>query len=491
MKDEPSLKDKTIRNMIWSLIDRVGSRVIQLAMQLILARLLMPSDFGVLGIVTIFLTLPIIIIDSGFTNALIRDKDVEQKDYSTVFYYNVFISVVVYFLLFNTAGYISQFFEVPELVSIIRILGLVLIIESAGLIYKAILTKNLQFALQTKVNVLTSIFSGFIAIGFAVAGFGVWSLVFKILALQLSQTLAYVYLNRWKPSLVFSVSSFKRLFAFGWKLLVSWSLNESYKNIYVMIIGRFFPTAILGFYSNARNLSITATYTIAHSVEKVSYPVLSTVQDDDARLKHGFKKILKNSAFFTFPFSLGLVAISPALFRILLGENWLPSIPYFQILIFSGLFIPVSFINLNVLQVKGRSDLYLKVNIIEKVVGFAIVGLVLLFRLGIFGLLWGIVLHYAVSYFINSSYSKKMIDYGILEQLKDFVLILVISVFMGGITYSLNYVIIGNDWVLIFCQVAVGTLIYFALSYIFKLEELETVYQLAIPIKRRLLIKKA
>lgn len=490
MKDNTSLKDKTIRNMIWSFIDNIGSRVIQLMIQLILARLLTPSDFGILGMVFIFIILSEVIIDSGFSNALIRDRATTQEDYSTVFYYNITIALSFYVLLYFTAGYISNFFEAPQLVSVLRVMGLVLFFDAIGLVQRTMLTKKLQMNIQMKINVTSSVVSGAIAIACALAGYGIWSLVVKILVLQSLQSISYTLSNRWKPSLVFSLNSFIRLFNFGWKLLASRLLTELYENLYAIIIGRGFSTASLGFYTNAKKLSITITYTIATSVEKVSYPVLSNLQDDNGRLKNGFQRILKNSAFISFPAVLGLAAISPALFRIVLGDNWVPSIPYFQILSLSGMFISINMINLNILQVKGRSDLYLRVNVLEKAFGFLIVGVILILRLGIFGLLWGLVMHSVIAYFINASYSKIMIGYSITEQIRDILTVSGISGVMASIMFLMNYVFSGNDWFLLVSQILVGLSVYFSLSYLFKLEELQTIYQIVKPLHRNLFARK-
>ncbi|OJF90748.1 lipopolysaccharide biosynthesis protein, partial [Alkalibacterium sp. 20] len=390
--ENDTLKNKTIDSMIWSFVDNIGSQVIQLIIQLFLARLLTPRDFGIIGMVTIFIALSQVFIDSGFTNGIIREKNVSQDDYSTIFFFNLFMAVILYILLFASAGYISAFFEVPQLVLIVKVLGLVLIINAFGLIQKTILTKKIDFAIQMKVNLISSVVSGIIAIGFALAGFGVWSLVIRNLIMQLLQAILFSLANQWKPALVFSKSSFKRLFSFGWKLLVASLLSKIYENIYALIIGRGFSTVSLGFYTNARKLSETFSFSVASSVEKVSYPVLSNIQDDPERLKSGFKKIVKNSVFLTFPAMLGLVTVAAPAFRLLLGENWIPAIPYFQIISLSGMLTSLNSINLNILQVKGRSDLFLKLSIYRKITGFMMIGFVLFFNLGIMELLWALVI---------------------------------------------------------------------------------------------------
>lgn len=490
MTNNDSMKDKTIKGMVWSFLDTVGSRLIQLSMQLFLARLLLPYDYGVIGIVTIFIMLSQVLTDSGFTNALIREKDASQEDYSTVFFYNLGVAVTLYSILFFAANYIGLFFELPELAGVLRVYGLIIVVEAIGIVQKIILTKKLAFNVQMKINLSSSVVSGSIAIGFALLGYGVWSLVIKMLLFQFFQTLLYCYVNKWRPSVKFTVSSFKRLFNFGWKILASNIVAVLYENIYILIIGRGFSTASLGFYTNSRKISDAASIPIALSVEKVSYPVLSKFQDDDERLKEGFRRVFRASVFIAFPVMLGLAVTAPPLFRLLLGAQWVPAIPYFQVLCFSALFISLHTINLNILQVKGRSDLFLKVNLFEKGIGFLIIGCVLLLNLGINGLLWGLVLSNFFTYFINASYSKKLIGYSIIEQIKDIRLISMIAGIMAVVTYSLNFIITQNDWFLFLSQITVSFLIYFSLSHIFKIDELKMMYQIAAPIPKKLFLKK-
>lgn len=485
MEQEPSLKEKTVNSMIWSFMDNIGTRVIQVAIQLLLARLLTPTDFGVLAMVVIFIEISKVFIDSGFTNGLIRDQNTSQEDYSTVFYYNVSLSILLYIILFVFSGVISRFFEVPELITVVRVLSIVLVIDAFTLVHRAILTKTLQFGIQMKVNLTSSLSSGLIAVILATLGFGMWSLIVKLIILQVVQFLLYTHVIKWKPSLVFKRSSFKRLFNFGSKLMISRLLNDLYSNVYSLIIGRGFSTASLGLYMNARNLNLMTSSAISTSLEKVSYPVLSNIQEDQDRLKNGFRKIFKSSLFITFPVILGLASIAPPLFRLLLGDAWIPSIPYFQILSFSGLFISVNMINLNILQVKGRSDLYLKVNIMDKILGFVVVFSILVLRLSIYGLLWGVVIHYLISYFINAAYSKKLIGYSIIDQMKDSLKISSISILMGVSSYSMNFIITDNDWLLIFIQCSVCVIVYFSLSFYFRVEELESIFQLVMPLQRK------
>jgi O-antigen/teichoic acid export membrane protein len=249
---------------------------------------LLPKDFGIIGMITIFIAVSQSIVDSGFGNALIREKNTTQEDYSTVFFFNLLTSVVLYFILFFSSPVIANFFLEPKLILIIKVLGLILIINSFGLIQKTILTKKIDFKTQTKVVLISSVISGVVAIVFAYLGFGVWSLIFRNLIMQFLQSLMFSIYNKWTPSFIFSWDSFKRLFGFGWKLLVSGLINTLYNNIYLLIIGKVFSAVDLGYYTNAKRLSEIASSSVTTAVQKVTYPVLSTLKDDNELLSKDF-----------------------------------------------------------------------------------------------------------------------------------------------------------------------------------------------------------
>lgn len=472
MKTE-TLKNKTTVGIIWSFSDSVVTYFIRFIIQIILARLLTPADYGIIGIVTVFIAVFEVIVDSGFSRGLIRDNNADQNDFSTVFYFNLIVSVLLYFILFISSDLISNFFEVPQLSIIIRVLSLVIIINSFGLIQKTILTKKLNFKAQTTISIVSSISSGIIAIIFAYMGYGVWSLVIRIITMQLFQALLFSISNRWTPSLVFSISSFKKLFNFGWKLLLSSILTKIYENIYSLIIGRTFSTVDLGFYTKANHLKDTFANSITNSIQKVSYPVLSSIQDDRERLIKGYKMIMKNSSFYTFPVMLGLAVVAPKLLPILLGNNWLESIPYFQILCFEGMIYPLNAINLNILHVKGRSELYLFANTLRKIIGIILIYIVLFSNLGMLGLIWVSVINAYISCIINSLYSKKLLSYSFLEQIKDVRVYFFLSFFMAFITHLIGKLINGSNIVILITQITIGTIIYIGISYILKLPELQ------------------
>lgn len=490
MKKVDHTTKSTITHMIWSFIDTFGSKAVFLFIQLFLARILLPADFGVIGIATIFIVMSTVLYDSGFANALLRETDSSQEDYSTVFIYNMLVSSILYIVLFTTADLISYFFKTPEITTVIRVLGIVLIVDAAGFVQRIQLTKKLEFNLLMKINIFCPIVSGIIGIVLALSGFGIWSLVTKLLLTQLLQSALYILNNRWVPSLKFTKKSFARLFDFGWKLLVAKLISQFYENLYGLIIGRGFSMATLGFYTKAQSLSTSASYSIESSVEKVSYPVLSKFKEDIPRLRTAYKKTFKSTVFITFPIMLTLAAIAPSLFQLILGPNWNEAIPYFQIMCFAGIFTPLHSLNLNILQIRGRSDLFLRKCIIGNFIATIVVGTVILLNLGVNGLLWGLLVDYFISYFNNASHTKQMIGYSIFNQLKDISKIFALSATTSLFVYSINYINLTNAFTKLTTQVVLSITLYFILSYLFKIEEFKLMLTLIKPLHNKLLVKK-
>lgn len=490
MQEQNSLKKKTISGLFWSFSDLIANQGIQFIIQVILARLLVPKDFGIIGMITVFIAISQSFIDSGFTNALIREKDPSQEDYSTVFYFNLLMAALMYIVLFFSAGAISNFFKEPQLVAILRVIAIVLIINSFGLIQRTMLTKSINFKTQTKISVISSILSGIIAVIFAYTGHGVWSLVIKTLSMQLVQSLLLCIYNRWMPSLVFKIDSFKRLFGFGWKLLVSGLINTLYNNLYFLIIGKSFSAVELGYYTNAQKLRDSASQSITASVQKVSYPVLSSIKEDEDKLRAAYKKIIKTSVFITFPLMIGLAVVGNPLIRLIFGQKWVNSIPYFQILCFAGMLFPLHAINLNILQVKGRSDLFLRLEIIKKIIGLTLIAIVLFFKIGINGLLWAAVLSSYIGYFINSYYSAELLSYSTIEQIKDITPAFIASVLMAIVVYFSSAIIPDSNLVKIIAQIIIGVVVYIGLSKIMRIKELNTVCELLNSILKKTKIKR-
>lgn len=481
-----SLKSKTITGLFWSFTDLMANHGIQFVVQIILARLLLPEHFGIIGMILVLISVSNAIVDSGFSQALIRDQHTTQEDYSTVFYFNLFISVVLYALIFCTANMISLFFEEPQLTNIIRVLCLVLIINSLSIIQKAMLVKKVDFKTLTKISVISVIVSGSLTIYLAMSGFGVWSLVINMIALQSVQTVLFWYFNKWMPSLTFKIKSFKKFYSFGYKLLLSGLIDTFFYYSYFVIIGKMYSTNQLGYYTNAIKIKDLASFAIVSTVQRVTYPVLSSIQQEEERLKYGFKSVIKTSAFINFPLMVGLAAIAKPLFIVLFGIKWIHSVVYFQLLCFAGMLNPIHSINLNVLQVKGRSDLILLLEIIKKSVLAILIVLSLLFGFGIIGLIWTTVIHSFVSFLINSYYSAREIEYSSVEQMKDLLPSFVISLIMGFAVFQLGAIIDENNLLQLICEITIGIAIYITISKILKVQELNTLFQMTLPLFRRL-----
>ncbi|NLT46251.1 MAG: lipopolysaccharide biosynthesis protein, partial [Thermotogaceae bacterium] len=341
MSESSNLRQKTASGLFWSFSDLIANQGIQFLIQVVLARLLLVEDFGLIGMITIFIAISTSFIDSGFSQALIREQEAKQEDFSTVFYFNLAMACGLYIILFFSAPFISDFFKEPRLIAILRVLSLVLIINSFGIIQRVMLVRRIDFKTQTKISIIASISSGAVAIVLAYFGFGVWSLVIRTLTMQFLVAFLLSISNRWKPSLVFNIHSFKRLFRFGSRLLVSGLLDKIYNNIYYVIIGKFFSATDLGYYTNAKKLEETASAAVTGALQRVSYPVLSSMQNEESRLRAGFAKIIRTSTYLNFPIMVFLAAIANSLIKLIFSEKWLPSIPYFQILCFAGMLYPL------------------------------------------------------------------------------------------------------------------------------------------------------
>ncbi len=471
-----TLKQKTVSGVIWSIIDSFASNGIQFIVGIILARILSPREFGLIGMLTIFIALSQSFIDSGFTNALIRKKNCTQTDYSTVFYFNFVVGIIFYFILFFFAGSISVFFNEPQLELLLQVLGLGLILNALGIIQRTILTKNINFKLQTRVSVVASTLSGIIAISMAYNGLGVWSLV----ALTLSRfgfTSIFLWMwAKWKPNLIFSIESFKDLFSFGNKLLISGLIDTAYRNIYYLIIGKYFSAVELGYYTRADQFQALPSKQLTGIFGRVSYPILSSIQDDVKKLRTAYKQIIKSTMFITFVLMLGMSAIAKSMIVTLIGEQWLPSVIYLQMLCFVGMFYPLHALNLNMLQVQGRSDLFLRLEIIKKVLSIPIIIIGILYGIKI--LILGMMINTIIAYFINSFWSGKFIGYSSFEQIKDIFPSFILAFTMALIVYIIGNVIDLPNILILVTQITVGAVSTIILAEIFKLNSYFTLKEI-------------
>ena len=460
-----SLRQKTVSGLSWSFIDSISGQGIQFIVGIILARMLTPREFGLIGMITIFIAVSESFINSGFSSALIRKKECTQADYSTVFFYNLTAGAIFFTILLFSAPAISGFFKEPELKPIIQVLGAVLIIDSATIIQRTILTKQINFKLQTRISVIAALGSGAMAVGMAYSGFGVWSLVAQRLCKQAINSLLLWLWNKWKPIAVFSRQSFRELFGFGSKLLASGLIDTIYRNVYYLIIGKFFSAKELGYYTRADQFNALPSQSLTGVIGRVSYPILSSIQDDANRLKASYQQLIRSTMFITFTLMVGMAAVAEPMVVGLIGEKWKPAVIYLQMLCFTGMLYPLHALNLNMLQVKGRSDLFLRLEVIKKILAVPVI---------VIGIFWGIrvmiagmMLNSVIALYINSYWSGRMIGYPFRQQISDILpsfslsLAMAISVYLLGLilTYApiLNLLIqvtAGAAFILVFSEMA-------------------------------------
>ncbi len=463
------LKEQAISGVLWNTIGKFASYSIEFIVGIILARLLTPREFGLIGTIMVVISVSDIFINSGFSQAIIRKQSCTQKDYSTVFFFNLAMGILLFLVLFVTASPISSFFNNPELKPLIQVLGIVLIISSLTLIQRARLTKRIDFKLQTKISVIASILSGIIAIIMAFSGFGVWSLIAKTLTNQGFNSLMLWYWNKWKPDFVFSKESFKELFGFGSKLLVSGLLVTLVQNINYIIIGKYFTPQDLGYFTRAEMFKNLPTENISSIATSVGYPVLATIQDDKPRMKEVFRKMFTTTFFIIAILTAGMAGTAKSLILTLVGEQWLPSVPLLQMLCFVGLMYPLNSMNINILNVVGRSDLYLKLQTFVQV--FTIPNIFVGVLLGIKPLVVGMMVISLVGYLIFNSESFKVLNYSIMEQLKDISAILLLAVGMGISVLLIDVVSNFKPVITLALQVSLGAFIVIGVSELLKLQE--------------------
>ncbi|MBD1396945.1 lipopolysaccharide biosynthesis protein [Pontibacter sp. JH31] len=475
-----SLRQKTISGLIWTFSQQFGVQLINFLVSIALARLLMPSEFGLIGMISIFIAIGSSLIDSGLTSSLIRTINPDQRDYSTVFFINLAGSVVIYFILFLAAPLIANFYDQPILESIVRVFTFSFIINAFAGVQSARLTKEMNFKLQMTIQIPSIIVSGIIGVVLAVQGYGVWSLVYMNLSQSFLSTLQLWLRSGWRPSLILDKEKLKHHFKFGYKLTLSGLLDTIYNNAYNLIIGKYFSAAQLGYYTRAQSLKQLPVNNISRALNKVTYPLFASIQNDNLKLRAVYSKIMRQVIFWLAPTMAILFIFALPIFQILFGEKWLPAVPYFQILCFVGVLHPLHSYNLNILKVKGRSDLFLKLEIIKKI--YTTIGIACAIPFGIIGLLWWQVISSIVGLIINAWYSGKLINYPLNEQLIDIVPIFSLSIVVGAIIYSFDYffssaILLSDIWRIMFFPI-LYFLFYLGLSYIIKIKSLADFTQL-------------
>lgn len=423
------LKKATVKGVAWSAVEKFSTGGVLFLANIILARILTPKDFGLLAVITIFVQIAQTFIDSGFSNALIQKKDRNQVDYSTVFFFNLVISLGLYIILYFCSPLIAHFFDNPQLTSLTRVVGLNLMIGALVSVHRTRLTVLLQFKRQSLITLISSVVAAVVSIFFAYRGIGVWALVMLTLINISLQTILFYVTIKWHPSLVFSKSAFKSLFSYSSKLLGASLIHLLYRNIYPIVIGKKFSPTELGYFNRADTFAMYPPQMIGQVVSRVAFPIFSRIQDDDVRLRAAYSKYIIFSSVIIFPIMVGMIVLAKPLTLVILKEQWLPMVPMLQILCIDWMTDHLCSINLNVLYVKGRSDLALRLEIIKKTLAIIIFFISLYW--GILGVCWGRVLYGLIAVYMNSYYTKRLIDISLWKQLKDIAVPLLQALGMG------------------------------------------------------------
>jgi len=474
---EQSLKQKTYSGFLWSFIERFLIQFIQLVLGIILARILFPSDFGLIGMMTIFVVVSGLFVDSGLSSALIQKQNRTEEDFSTVFYFNIIVCLVCYILIYIGAPYISAFYNTPELTSIIRVFFLSLIISSFSTVQGAKLRIALDFKKKAICSLVAVVISGSVGIWMAYSGYGVWSLVMQTITNSLITLIVLTALIRWKPLPIFSKTSFKQLFGFGSKLLGAAFIDAIIDNLYTFLLGRYFTKQQVGFYTKGLQIPSVIAGTLSSMLENVTYPVMTSIQDNKELLIAVYRRLIRMVSFLVIPSMVGLAFISESFVRYFLTEKWMPAVVLMQWICFTRIFSPINLLNANLLTAIGRSDLYFKINLVRFCLTVTV--LVIVIQQGLKAVVIAQFVLSVIGFFINSFMPGKIFGYGAFAQIKDLlpailssgIMLVVLTVSTSGIEHDLVKMII---------SFVVGSTSYLLVSSILKTEEIKEIRSLII-----------
>lgn len=484
---EGSLKNKTIKGTMWSAVENVTRLGVTFVVSIILARLLSPEEYGLIGILTIFIALFNAMVDSGFTSALIRKQDATDTDYSTVFYINLVLSLFLATVLFLCAQPIAIFFERPELIALTKVMSCVVVINALAIVQRAHTTKAIDFKIQTKITFISSVGSGAIGIAMAYMGYGVWALVGQQISNQLLTTILFWIYNKWMPKFIFSWASFKEMWGFGYKLLISRLIDTGWNEVYQVVIGKCYSPATLGLFTRAKHFSNIFSSNLTSVVHRVSYPVLSSIQDDRERLKLAYKRVIKTTMLPTFVLMLGMAACAESMIQVLIGEQWMACVPLLQILCLNEMLYPIHALNLNMLQVQGRSDLFLRLEILKKAI--AVGPLILGVFINIYWMLGSSVITGFIAYYLNAYYSGSFLNYSIKEQLKDILPSFGVAIAMAVPVFAMSFIPM-SPYIMLPLQIIVGAIITIVICEVTKLPEYFEIKCIVTPLLNKVIKSK-
>ena len=479
---ETSLKSKAVKGVVWNAVNTYSIQGLQFVLGIILARLLSPSDYGLIGMTGIFFAISNVFIDSGFGSALVQKKDRNEDDYCTVFYINLTVSLFFYCVLFVIAPYVADFFEQPLLRDLMRVSAITLIISALVSTSRNKLYVAVDFKTTTKISIASAIVSGVVALYCAFNGYGVWTFVIQGLVSEVVSAILFFYYVRWIPRHKFSRVSFNRLFGYGSKILIASLISVIYDNIYSFIIGKRFSAASLGLYTKGNSFASFAGSTTASVLQRVAFPVLSDIQDDLPRLLSAYSRYIKMVAFFVFPMLMGLCGIAKPFVIFLITEKWASCIIFLQILCFAFMWDGIIRINLNLLYVTGRSDLVLRLEVMKKSVAFTILFISIFF--GIIGMCIGRVVYALIAFYMNTYYTKKILNYGFMTQIKEILPSFLLSVSMMVIALLISHFVTTPILSLIISLI-VCPVYYLVFSYLFRISSLHELHDIIISKKNQ------
>ena len=463
-------------NLIWRFLERCGAQLVTFIVSIVLARILDPAVYGTIALVTVITTILQVFVDSGFSTALVQKKDADETDFSTVFYFNIVMCVGLYALLFLAAPLIAAFYEMPDLTPIIRVLGLTLIVSGLKSVQQAYVSRHMLFKKFFFSTIGGTIASAVVGIGMAIYGFGVWALVGQYLVNLIAGTVVLWITVRWRPKKLFSWQRLKGLFSFGWKLLVSTLLDTIYQDIRQLIIGKKYSSDDLAFYNRGKQFPSLIVTNINSSIDSVLFPVMSKEQKDKSTVKAMTRRAIKTSSFIMWPLMVGLGVCAEPVVRLLLTDKWLFCVPYLRIFCFTYVFYPIHTANLNAIKAMGRSDLFLKLEIVKKVIGVAL--LLATMWHGVLIMAYSLLLSTVISSFVNSYPNNKLLGYSYIEQIKDMLPSMLLAGVMGVVVLCVQFIGIA-DILTLLIQVPLGALIYIVGAKLLKMESFEYILNLA------------
>nr|WP_320025661.1 lipopolysaccharide biosynthesis protein [uncultured Acetobacterium sp.] len=467
--NDKQIKSKVISSLFWKFMERLGTQGIQFIVQIALARLLLPEEYGSIALISIFIAFANVFVQYGFNTALVQKKNADDTDFSSVFFLSMAIAGLCYIILFFSAPLIASFYENSLLIPLLRVLSLTLFFGAVNSIQNAVVSRNMEFKKLFYSSLGAVVVSGIVGIGMAFSGYGTWALVVQQLTNQFIIALILWFTVKWRPKLLLSIESLKDLFSFGWKLLVSALINMLYTNAQSLFIAKIYNPAMLGYFNRGQQFPSLIVSNINGSIQSVMFPALSLEQDNVHRVKEMVRRAIITSAFFIFPMMVGLAVIAEPLVKILLTDKWLPCVPFLQISCAAYALLPIHTANLQAINALGRSDIFLKLEIIKNVVSFAILGISLFY--GIYAIAAGMFLSSLACSFINAYPNKKLLDYSYFQQIKDVMPSLLLALAMGIVIYCFLWLNL-NPGLTLVMQVSVGVIIYLGMAKILKFESL-------------------